>query len=80
MEANGNCRTHTGRNRRWAAPRKTIDQCNADHGEHKPASQSRGGHGMSITSTDEAGDTARWSATCSFGAELIVREREFIDA
>ena len=35
---------------------------------------------MSITSTDEAGDTARWSATWSFGAELIVREREFIDA
>jgi len=35
---------------------------------------------MSITSTDEARDTARWSATCSFGAELIVREREFIDA
>jgi hypothetical protein len=35
---------------------------------------------MSIISTDEAGDTAKWSATCSFGAELIVRYPEFIDA
>ena len=35
---------------------------------------------MSIISTDGAGDTAKWSATCSFGVELIVRERELIDA
>jgi hypothetical protein len=35
---------------------------------------------MSIITTDEAGDTAKCRATCSFGAELIVREREFIDA
>jgi hypothetical protein len=35
---------------------------------------------MSITSTDEAEDTAKWRATFSFGADLIVREREFIDA
>jgi hypothetical protein len=79
MEANGNCRTHTGRNRRWAAPRKTIDQCGADHREHKPEPEQRR-NGMSIISTYEAGDTAKWSATSSFGAELIVRDREFNNA
>jgi hypothetical protein len=35
---------------------------------------------MSIITTDEAGDTAACSTTSSFAAELIVREREFIDA
>jgi hypothetical protein len=35
---------------------------------------------VSIITTDEAGDTAKCRATCSFGAELIVRERELIDA
>jgi hypothetical protein len=37
-------------------------------------------NGMSIISTYEAGDTAKWKATSSFGAELVVRDREFIDA
>jgi hypothetical protein len=35
---------------------------------------------MPMISTDEAGNTAKSSATFSFGAELIVRERKFIDA
>jgi hypothetical protein len=35
---------------------------------------------MSIISTHEAEDTAKWSATCSFGAEPTVRYRELIDA
>ena len=43
------------------------------HWEHKWACQSRGRNGMSI-------NTAKCRATCSFGAELIVRDREFIDA
>jgi hypothetical protein len=72
MEANGNCRTHTGRNRRWAAPRKTIDQCSAIIGAQTGVPE-QGRNGMSI-------NTAKCRATCSFGAELIVREREFIDA
>ena len=33
----------------------------------------QGRNGMSI-------NTAKCRATCSFGAELIVRDREFIDA
>ena len=35
---------------------------------------------MPMISTDEAGNTAGWSATFSFGAQPIVREPEFIDA
>jgi hypothetical protein len=78
MEANGNCRTHTGRNRRWAAPRKTSTSAALIIGStNRRAEQRR--NGMSTITTDTGG-TAKSSVTSSFGAELIVRHRQFIDA
>jgi len=79
MEANGNCRTHTGRNRRWAAPRKTSTSAAPIIGSRNRRARA-GRNGVSIITTDEAGGTAKCRAMGSFGVELIVRERELIDA
>jgi len=59
--------------------KEDIDPCGADHRGHKREPEQRR-NGMSIITTDEARDTAKCRAMDSFGVELIVRERELIDA